>query len=392
MGKKINRVRVLYLCHRCPYPPNKGDRIRTFNILNHLSKKYSVNLVYPSFSKQDLQQVENLQPYCENVETVRLWSWTGALRCGIHFLLRQPLTTAFFYSRRLSHIIMAQTYDVVLVDCSSMSQYVENSIKPKIIDFVDVDSDKWRLYSESASFPKSVFFSLEHKRLRVLERKLVKQFNVSLVISENEKRFLPDSDRVVVVPNGVALEFFAPQKRTSERDIIIFTGAMDYFPNVDGVLYFHQEILPLIKTHVPTVKFIIAGMNPTSAIKKLNGKETIVTGYVEDIREYLSMAAVCVVPLRIGKGIQNKVLEAMAMKIPVVATTSANEGINARHKKEIFLADTSDSFAEAVVLALSDAKLREDIANRARQFVEERFCWGKTLERLDSLVDTIANE
>jgi len=384
-------VNVLYLSHSCPYPPNKGDRIRNFHLLKHLAKNHEVTLIYASFSPEDLQHAEMLNKFCSSVKTVRLSSIVGKLKCCLSLLGRQPLTNAYFYSRRLQELIDQEACDLIVVDCSSMAQYVMGSRKPKIIDFVDVDSDKWKRYAKMTSFPQSYIYKREYQRLQKFEAKLVQEFDASIVVAEQEKAFLQESPRVFVVRNGIDLEYFAPRE-CSNQHTLIFTGAMNYFPNIDGVLFFCEEVFPLIKREVPEVKFIVGGMDPDPRIKKLESAEITVTGLVPDMREYMAKAAVCVVPLRIAKGIQNKVLEAMAMNVPVVSTSHANRGINARNRVEIMEADEPKDFAQAVVELLRSEDLRRTMAENARWFVEEHYSWDHNLRAMDEAIKFALNQ
>jgi polysaccharide biosynthesis protein PslH len=384
-------MRLLYLTHTCPYPPNKGERIRCFNILKHLSRQYEVEIIYPSFSHDHADCKAALLRYCRSVKTAYINPLLAYMRCLPGLLTKQPLTTPIFYSKKLERLIQVASFDLVLVDCSSMARYVLDEPIPKILDFVDIDSEKWKQYATTASFPKNFIYGLEAKRLVNFEAKLCRIFDSCLVVSNTEKQLVKDKTNVVVVANGIDLQFFTPQRKSSEH-ILTFTGAMNYRPNVDGVIYFHNEILPLIRKQIPTVKFIIAGMQPSAKIRALADDHTIVTGFVPDIREYLSKADVCVVPLRIAKGIQNKILEAMAMKVPVVATSNANNGINATDKTEIMLADSSYDFANATVRLMKDTKLRDTITKNARDFVEKNFCWERNLETLDNLISFIGSK
>jgi len=379
-------MKVLFLAHSCPYPPNKGDRIRNFHILKHFSSRYLVTLIYPSYSKQDVENLEPLKQHCWAVKTVQLSPLLAKLRCCLSVFGKRPITNSYYYSRRLKRLIDDEDFDMVVVDCSSMAPYVLDVKKPKIIDFVDVDSDKWQLYAKMATFPKSLVYNLEFRKLQAFEAELVRRFDAALVVSENEKTLLPNTDRLVVVPNGIDLEFFTPRQNKA-KDTLIFTGAMNYFPNIDGVSYFHREIWPVIKREVPSVKFIIGGMDPHPSIKRLEGDGTVVTGYVPDMRDYLGNASVCVVPLRIAKGIQNKVLEAMAMSLPVVSTSHANQGINAKNGKEIMEADDPKAFAHAVVELLRNESLRRTMAENARRFVEEHYSWDHNLRAMDKAIE-----
>jgi sugar transferase (PEP-CTERM/EpsH1 system associated) len=298
---------------------------------------------------------------------------------------KKPFTIRYFYSKKFKEAIQRQDFDVVLVDCSSMAQYAIDIEKPKIVDFVDIDSDKWKLYSRHSWPPQSIIYHMEYRRLQLFENDINKQFNFCLVVSEDEKKLLQDTEKVVIIPNGIDLEFFVPRAQQNDNTLI-FTGAMNYFPNIDGVSYFHRNIWPLVKEHIQDVKFIVAGMSPPPKIRALASKDTTITGFVSDVRDYLVQATVCVVPLRIAKGIQNKILEAMAMGIPVVATTAANAGIKARDKHQILIADSPEDFARSVLMLLKDPQLRQTIAANARQFVQENFSWSKNLSKLDELI------
>lgn len=379
-------MRVLYITHSCPYPPNKGDRIRNFHILKHLATTHEVTLIYPSFTSDDMEQAEILNKFCCSVKTVKMSKTMGKIKCCLSLFGSQPLTNAYFYSQSLQDLIDGESCDAIVVDCSSMAQYVMAANKPRIIDFVDVDSDKWRNYAERTMFPKSMIYQREYRQLQRLEAQLVKEFDASIVISEEETIHLPKSDRLFVVRNGIDLDYFSP-RGTPNSNTIIFTGAMNYFPNIDGVLFFHEEILPRIQEEIPSVKLIIGGMEPDQKIQQLESAHVVVTGFVPDMRDYLEKASVCVVPLRIAKGIQNKVLEAMAMGIPVVSTSGANKGINAVHNRDLIVADDANTFADAVVRMLRHENLRNTIASNARRFVEAQFSWQHNLQQMDQAME-----
>lgn len=378
-------MKLLYLTHKCPYPPNKGERIRCFNILKHLARHYELHLVYPSFSYEDRQHSTLLRSYTAAVTAVPMHSLLARTKCLLGLLAEQPLTLRYFFSKTIAAIVQRQDYDVLLADCSSMAQYAVDIAKPKIVDFVDVDSDKWRLYAENSRLPMSLIYRREFQRLRLFEEAINKQFDACVVVSDTERQLLQHHDNVVVIPNGIDCQFFAPRLEHN-ASTLIFTGAMDYFPNIDGVAYFCSAIWPLIKGHVRETKFIVAGMQPHARIRALASDDIQVTGYVSDIRDYLARATICVVPLRIAKGIQNKILEAMAMGLPVVATTVANTGVNARDKEHLLLADSPEAFAQATVMLLNDPHLRSTLATNARRFVQDNFSWATHLGKLEALM------
>ena len=378
-------MKILYITHSCPYPPNKGDRIRSFHLLRHLSSQHNVTLIYPSFSTHDLNQREVLKNYCAEVLAVPHSPFLAKINCLLALLQGRSLTLGYFYSSGLQGSIERGRYDVVVADCSSMAQYVLDFPHPKVVDFVDVDSEKWKTYAQTSSFPVSWLYRLEYQRLRRFEQEIIERSGACLVTSEQERQYLGQSDHVFVAPNGVDLAYFNPDRKDSAdvNNTLLFMGAMNYFPNIDGVEYFIREIFPLIKQQIPTAKFVIAGMHPAKRVQRLAGSDVIVTGSVPDMRPYLNEATVSVVPLRIARGIQNKILEAMAMKVPVVATSVSNAGIHAQEGVEILLADAPELFAKAVVKLLREPHLRECLAMKARQLVENRFSWEHSLQQLD---------
>jgi sugar transferase (PEP-CTERM/EpsH1 system associated) len=381
-------MKILYLTHTCPYPPNRGDRIRCYHILAHLAQRHALTLVYPAFTDEHLEHQDALQQYCETVFPVkynRLFCYSS---CFSSLFGRYPLSVAFFYSRKLQKLLRTLSPDFILADCSTMAPYVIDLPCPKILDFVDIDSQKWYLFSAMTCFPYSLVYHLESKRLSRFEQFLAARFDYCLVTSRYEKSLLNNCPNIAVLPNGVDQQYFSAHNAPAKGNII-FTGVMNYFPNSDAVLHFHRGIFPLIKREVPSAQFIIAGMHPTAQIRALADHDTTVTGFVPDIREYLSRASVCVVPLRLAMGVQNKILEAMAMGVPVVATAVANRGINATHGREILVADDPASFAEATVTLLKDQQLRESITENAKKFIEQNFRWEKNLRQLDELISQV---
>jgi sugar transferase (PEP-CTERM/EpsH1 system associated) len=297
---------------------------------------------------------------------------------------------AFFHSRKLRALLREIHPDLVIADCSTMAPYAMDMSSSKILDFVDIDSKKWSLFSTMTRFPLSLIYQIESKRLSYFETFLSQRFDYCLVTSKNEMSLLSDTSNIRVLPNGVDQEYFSPQGIPIEGNII-FTGVMNYFPNSDAVLHFHRHIFPLIKKDVPSAQFIIAGMHPTAQIRAIADHDTIVTGFVPDIREYLSRAAVCVVPLRVAMGVQNKILEAMAMGLPVVATSVASRGINAAHGREILVADDPEGFATATIRLLQDQQLRASITKNARRFIAQHFSWERNLHQLDELISHITS-
>lgn len=389
-------MRILFLSHRVPFPPDKGDRIRSYNILRGLSQSHSIVLMSVSHEPVDPESYQRLKAYCESVEVVRMTSSFSALRTGLALLTRRPLTLAAFFSRQFDRTMRRRLregkFDLIYIYSSAMAQYVPLQIPiPKLMDFIDLDSQKWFDYAKQARGPMRAIYYREGVSLRAYERSVAAQCTHNVVTSKNElklfKTVIPDAP-VMAVPNGVDVR--KEPLRSYRRNKLIFVGAMDYFPNVDAMVYFTREILPLIRKEVPGVELYIVGRNPTARIRSLGKRgDIIVTGHVRDISPFLEDAAASVVPLRVARGIQNKILESMAHGVPVIASTIAAGGIEARHGTEVLLTDQARAFADATIAVLRDPTLRRRLSENARLFVEQKHNWDANLRCLTEWIDRL---
>jgi len=418
-------MKILYLAHRIPYPPNKGDKIRSFNEIKYLSQKHEIHLACLADDPKDLIYEDELKKYCKTVKVCLINPRIAKLKTIFYLLSKKPLSVAYFYSKKLQmtidQLLSTNHFDSIFCFSSPMAEYIfknkflvsgfskldkNSNQKPDssnrqlatrlIMDFVDVDSDKWAQYARHVSFPKSWIYRLESRRLARYEQKVAESFDHSIFVTDSEIKIFKDKNpsikNITDIPTGVDFGYFSPQycKQPATRNqqpVLVFTGAMDYFANVDGVVWFVKEVLPLIKKEIPEIQFYIVGSNPTKEVLSLssNGGVTV-TGYVIDTREYLNKAAVVVVPLRIARGVQNKILEAMAMKVPVVATSRAFEGINAEPHKDLFVEDEPEAFAEAILKLLRNKSLRNELRNNARRIIETNYSWTWNLSKIDEII------
>jgi sugar transferase (PEP-CTERM/EpsH1 system associated) len=399
---------ILYICHRIPFPPNKGDKIRTFNEIKFLSKSWNIDLVSFADDPTDLKRQSDLKAFCDNVFIFRLNRLQAKINGITRFLKGRTITEGYFFNKKADRTIAAllkeKNYDSVFCFSSPMAAYIfhnlsilGNNKKPPrlIMDFCDVDSDKWRQYSEKANIFMKWIYRFESNRLLSFEKKINKAFDTSVFVSANEallfKKLLPEAQNIVSVYNGVDLEYFSNPDKNPQNHLpptLMFPGAMDYYANIEGVTWFCNKILPKIKNTFPDASFMIVGSNPTKAVKALseiNG--VIVTGFVDDIRDYYNKADVCVIPLRIARGIQNKVLESMAMKKPVVATSAASSGIHAEPGGHLLIEDSEEPFANAVINLLQNRDRAEKLGKNARIFVENRYAWDVCLEKLNEILN-----
>ena len=382
-------TKLLYLVHRIPYPPNKGDKIRSFHFLKALAEEYEIYLGTFIDDSVDRQYVEALKPFCKECFCVDLHPKLGKLKSLLGFLNGEALSLPYYRNKALQDwvdsTIVAQRIDRVLIFSSPMAQYVQDHPQLHFVaDFVDVDSDKWRQYAENKSWPANWVYRREAKKLLSFETRIADQADATLFVSEKEaqlfKGLAPSvADKIRFVSNGVDTEFFDPDLDYESpflegQKTIVFTGAMDYWANVDAVVWFARQVLPLVKKQCEGVIFYIVGSKPDKAVQQLTENDTavIVTGRVDDVRNYVAHADVVVAPLRIARGIQNKVLEAMAMARPVVVTSAAMEGIPGNSKIQVTVEDTPEGFAEKV-LALLAQSFQHPLENR--RYVQKDFSW-----------------
>jgi len=397
---------VLLLSHRIPYPPDKGDKIRSWHLLQRLLRCYRIHLGCLIDDEADYAHVPMLRQLCESSHFARIGSFGTRCQMARALVTGNPLTLAHFYRMSLGQWVAAlhRDYNISaqVIYCSAMAQYVEaipNFRGKRIIDFVDVDSDKWAQYARSRPWPLSWIYGREARLLADAERRIAKNADCSLFASENEANYFrsrnADLTAVRSMPNGVDTAYFDPSLKydnlyggVGNDPILVFVGRMDYWANVDAMLWFTREVLPLVRESAPGVRLFIVGAAPTRAVRALGRLgNVIVTGRVPDVRPYLAHATLVVAPLRIARGIQNKALEAMAMAKAVIATPQVLEGIEAKSGENIVVAESGRDFADAVILLLRDWQARLRVGAQARVTVVGNYDWNRRLAVLDRLLE-----
>lgn len=391
-------MRIFFIAQRVPYPPNRGDRITTYHEVRFLAERHEVEVFCLSDGAADVPHLRDLSAIVSRVHHVVLSPAKAKFRSALALLSNQPFTTKYFFESTLMDEIASRAKsappDLVLVYSSGMAQYAEPySGIPRIMQFAELDSVKWERYAQEFRSIWQVIYRLEARRLRAYEEKIARQFSHSLVCTGAElKRFqtlIPNAP-VSVQENGVDLEYFCVREPRDPGQSIIFTGVMNYKPNVDAVLWFCQLVLPLVQQHFPAVQFVICGSDPSEEVQHLaRSQGVIVTGRVPDVRPFLKSASIAIAPLRVAMGIQNKVLEAMAMSLPCVATAAAASGISADPDTEIVIADEASDFATRIVDLLSEPDRMLQIGQAARGYVESHHDWSKILTSLGNLVQTV---
>jgi sugar transferase (PEP-CTERM/EpsH1 system associated) len=390
-------MKILFLAHRIPYPPNKGEKIRAFQELKFLGERHIVDLLCFADSDAEASHQEALRSFCRHiyVETrSRMSIAVGAARC----LLRgEPLSCGFFYSSKfrakVHDVLATTTYDAIFVFCSSMAQYLPRPVPvPVVMDFVDIDSAKWAQYARRSRPPLSWLFAREARELARYEREWARASSSTVVTTRQEASLLSSGgiSGVEVVGNGVDIPLSKIEALPEEIRVLqpyaLFVGTMDYLPNIDAVVYFAQEILPLIREHRPELKFVVVGRDPARRVRKLTENPgVVVTGTVPAVEPYLAGSTVVVAPFRIAQGIQNKLLEALAAGKPIVSTSGPAAAIGASHGEMLLVADAPQEFASAVVALLDDPKLYCRFT-RGVDFVRRNFAWHENLNHLEHLL------
>ncbi|NBC32097.1 MAG: TIGR03087 family PEP-CTERM/XrtA system glycosyltransferase [Alphaproteobacteria bacterium] len=401
---------ILFLGHRIPYPPNKGDKIRSWNFLAHLAAHHRVHLGCFIDDPADWDHVATLLDICQETNFVQLPRSplrpgnAGALLDGMPITIRHFRRAAM--RRWVADICTRRPIDAVFVFSSAMAQYLNAQAAralPAVVDFVDVDSDKWRQYAERKSGPGGWIYRRESRALLAFERETAVRTARSVFVSDNEaalfRSLAPETaGKVMAIPNGVDTVFFDPAQDFASPfapgdTALVFTGAMDYWANVDAVTWFAETVLPAVRRTRPKVRFWIVGANPDPAVQRLAERPGIVvTGRVPDTRPYLAHAALVVAPLRIARGTQNKVLEAMAMGRPVLTTPAAAAGAEACVAgTDLVVTDTADAWAAVIGSLLADTAGTGALGRHARQRVLASYGWQSSFDRLDRVLDVAGN-
>ena len=385
-------MRILFLTPRFPYPPLKGDRLRAYHQIRHLAARHEIALLSFIEAERETKWIPELAKYCYRIETVLLRPVRSYLNMVMGALSGLPFQCLYYRSpamrQTLREVVEAERPDVVHVQLARMAPYASQTAPlPTVIDLVDALAlnFKRRLARERPAWKPLVY--LEWKRAERYQGEICRQFNHMVVTSPADMAALPSDARVVANPNGVDTEYFSYiTPGSKDTDTIIFTGNMGYFPNIDAVDFFCREVFPQVKKAHSRVQFLIVGANPHGRVLELGKLDGVhVVGYVEDIRKFLGRAAIAVCPMKAGSGIQNKVLEALAMGTPVVATSQAVAALEATDGQHLLIADTAEDFAEQVVRLLKDPSLRRMLGQAGRKLVEEKYTWETSVNQLENI-------
>jgi sugar transferase (PEP-CTERM/EpsH1 system associated) len=387
---------LLFVAHRVPYPPDKGDRIRSYHLLRTLAQRSRVHLACLADEPVAADTIDALGRICHRVRVVPLGARSRWARASLAIASGRTATEGAFDSPRLRLILgewAADTrFHAAVASSSGVAPYLRLSGLRDVwavVDLVDVDSQKWLDYAGKARGPRAWLYRIEGRRLRRLERGLLDWARAVTLVSHDEAalyRAIREHPGVHAVTNGVDLEYFRPMP-VAERARCVFVGALDYRPNVDGALWFRREVWPTIRRSHPEATLTFVGRRPAEAIRRLDGRDGVeLVGQVPDVRPHVAEAAVVIAPLRIARGVQNKVLEALAMGKAVVASPQALTGLRLEPGVHALVASTPEVWAETVARLLADASLRRRLGDSGRAHVESYHRWESCLEPFGAIL------
>ena len=386
-------MKLLFLANRTPYPPFRGDKLKIYHLAKRLAAKgHELTLLTFAQSAEDFAAREKLETIFKEVHLVSLPAWKSAMNCLAAAWDSKPVQVLYFQDatmrKKLVEVLRANHFDAVHVQHLRMAPYLAgNKFIPRILDLPDAFSLYWqRRKSVDRGFFQRQFEAMEGARVLRYEP-VMKDYELALTCSAEDLEYLQQTHGAAnlrLLPNGVDLDTFYPRDHDySHNQTLLFTGNMDYAPNVDAVQYFSEEILPLIRRSYPAVRLVIAGQRPVESVRKLAGEGIEVTGFIEDLAAKYNEASVVVAPLRFGAGTQNKVLEAMAMGIPVVCSNIGFAGLGIAQGEGAFMQVQPDAFAQSVIELLNDEALRRRTGHKGIEVMRQRFGWDAIATRLE---------
>ena len=399
MLPKSYEMKIFVLLPRIPYPLEKGDKLRAFNQIKQLAKHNEIVLCAlndnAKVSEQDAFRA--LQPYCQSINFIRFNKLQILLGLVRAFFKGLPMQCGYFYNRKaakkVNALIAKHKPDMLYGQLLRVAEYIRHKDIPKAIDYQDIFSYGMKRRADIASFITRPIYNMEYHRLARYEAAIFDDFDVCTIISEPDRKLFPHEkrDEILIIPNGVDHDFFKPMEREKKYDLV-FTGNMSYPPNVNAVEYLAYEILPIVWKTRPETTLYIAGATPDPKVKKAASDKIIVSGWLDDIRDAYAQSRVFIAPMRIGTGLQNKLLEAMSMRLPAITSPLANASLGAQPKEEILIGSNAQEMAQNIITLLTDTEKAEQIAQAGFDFTNRVYDWGRATERLEEAMKSITKQ
>ena len=377
-------MKIFVLLPRIPWPLEKGDKLRAFNQIKQLAKNNEVVLCALNTDKKVRKEdaFKALQPHCISVTFIDISKLSILINIIKAFFKGLPLQCGYFYNakahKKIRNIIKKHKPDMLFGQLLRVAEYIRHENTSKTIDYQDVFSMGMKRRCDIAPFYMKPFFNMEYRRLKRYEHDIFDDFDVKTIISLPDREHIdhPKKDEILIVPNGVDHEYYTPRECEKKYDIV-FTGNMSYAPNVNAVEYLANYILPLVWKKLPDAKMYIAGATPDPRVKKVASDRIIISGWLDDMRDAYAQSKIFIAPMRIGTGLQNKLLEAMAMRLPCITTTLANNSLLASEEEnEILVGDNEQELAEHIITLLTNKDKADEIAQNGYDFVHRVYDWG----------------
>jgi len=385
-------MRILVLLSRFPYPLVKGDKLRAFHHIKELAKKHEIILVALSDTKVEQKSITILSTYCSAIKVIRLPKWKIYCNLLLHLLFtNKSLQVAYFYNKRaqkkINEYLIKYQPDHIYCQLIRVTEYVRKTNIKKTLDYMDALARGMERRVEDAPFYIKWFLKTEATRLKRYEHFIFNDFDNKIIISEQDRALIVhiNNDEIKIVPNGVDYETYRIKESKKEFDLI-FTGNMAYPPNVDSVVYLVNTIMPLVWEEKPAINLIIVGDQPSSKVLKLKSNKVIVTGWIEDMSAYYSKSNIFIAPMQIGTGLQNKLLEAMAMKLPCITSPLANNALGAIPNEHILIGSNEKEYTHHIINLIENKNLYMKIAENGYQFVTKNYTWEGSTAILENLI------
>ena len=384
-------MKIFILLPRFPYPLEKGDKLRAYNQIKYLAKNHEIHLCTLTDIKLDNKHIKALEPFCKSVTVINLSKPGILLNLFLAFFSGKPFQVGYFFSskaqKKINKLINKIQPEHIYCQLLRVAEYVKNRHIPKTLDYQDVFSKGMERRSFSSPFYLKPILKIEYKRLLKYENEIFDYFDNKTIISKPDRNLIPhpEKDKIEIVINGVDTDFFKPMNVEKKYELV-FIGNMGYPPNVNAAEYLAKEILPLVHKQKPETKLTLAGASPHTSVIALKSDKVEVTGWVEDIRECYAKAKIFIAPMQIGTGLQNKLLEAMAMKIPCITTPLANKALEAINGKELLVGNSPDDFAKHIINLLDNEDMANNIALNGYNFVHGKYNWDAATGKLEDLM------
>jgi polysaccharide biosynthesis protein PslH len=386
-------LKIFVILSRVPYPLEKGDKLRAFNQIKELSKNNQIYLFALNDIDSNEQAIRELLKYCKEITVFKLTKLTIVLNLIRTLFDGKPFQVGYFYSRKAQKVIdtLIKKYQPDHIYCQLIrtAEYAKPyTTIPRTLDFMDVFSKGMERRRSTSSFYLKPILGIEYRRLLTYENRIFNFFTNRTIISDQDKSLLPhpDKQKMIVIPNGVDTNYFKPMESKKEFELL-FNGNMNYPPNIESVQYLVNKVMPLIWKQKPTVRLLISGANPNAKVMELKSDKVVISGWMNDIRENFAKSKILTAPMQISIGLQNKLLEAMAMKLPCITSTLANNALQAKPGEQILVADTPEEYAHHILTLLNDETKLNYIAENGYQYALNNFNWHQTTQLLERLFE-----